>query len=236
MILAASKACSEKAPPIDPSFSTSRSMGNTHARGEGRALAEERMRAEIAVKLHMAVGGKQGHRQALEQAFHASDADGDGSVDFAEFCSTAAAIGLGVSEPQLRSAFDKFDRNGDKSIEFEEVINFMCPKVYSGTDATREAHVEYLSRLAAERKPLEVEEDSEDGVHSAVYKVAESIFSREINVRKAFLKWDRDGSGQLDVAEFTDALNSLGFSLDLADAQRIFQRFDVDGDGKIACA
>jgi Ca2+-binding EF-hand superfamily protein len=81
------------------------------------------MRAEIAVKLHVAVGGKQGHRAALEQAFHASDADGDGSVDFAEFCSTAAAIGLGVSEPQLQAAFNKFDRDGSNAIEFQEVIN-----------------------------------------------------------------------------------------------------------------
>jgi hypothetical protein len=55
--------------------------GSTH-KGVGKALAEERVRAEIAVKLHMATGGKGSHREILESAFKASDADGDGTIDF----------------------------------------------------------------------------------------------------------------------------------------------------------
>ena len=43
-------------------------MGQAHGvhKGTGRALAEERMRAEVAVKLHMAVGDKSSYRAALE--------------------------------------------------------------------------------------------------------------------------------------------------------------------------
>ena len=43
-------------------------MGANHSTGEGRALAEERMRAEISVKLHLAVGGKMGHLPSLAAA------------------------------------------------------------------------------------------------------------------------------------------------------------------------
>ena len=88
-------------------------QGGSAHRGVGKALAEERMRAELAVKLHMAIGAsdKATHRAVLEDAFKASDADGDGTIDFEEFCSTAAAIGIGVSEAELRSlSFDPTDR------------------------------------------------------------------------------------------------------------------------------
>ena len=66
---------------------------------------------------------------------------------------------------------------------------------------------------------------------SALY----TFFDKELNIRKAFQTWDGDGTGDLDVSEFTAALNSLGFSLDLLDAQAIFKFFDIDGDGRIKC-
>ena len=39
--------------------------------------------------------------------------------------STIAAIGLGVSETELRTAFDRFDINRDKTVEFEEGALFV---------------------------------------------------------------------------------------------------------------
>ncbi len=210
-------------------------QGGSANRGVGKALAEERVRAEIAVKLHMAIGDRESHRAVLEAAFNASDADGDGTIDFSEFCSTAAAIGVGVSEEELHFAFKKFDRNGDGSIEFKEVVDFMCPVIKSHAEAQRAAHVEHLMRMAEQREALEVEEETDAGVNQAVRRVAEVVFNKEINIRSAFKTWDRDGSGKLDVSEFVSAMNSLGFSMDLADARHVFKAFDVDGDGKLAC-
>ena len=182
-------------------------------------LVEERMRAEISVKLHLATGGKVGHRQCLEDAFRASDHDGDGSIDFSEFCATAAAIGLGVSESELKSAFSRFDVNGDSTIEFAEVVDFMCPRVKTARDAQREVHVQHLERMVGERAPLELNDATEEAVHQGVRRIAQTVHGKEINLRNAFRQWDKDGSGALDVNEFVAALNSLGFSLDLADAQ-----------------
>lgn len=96
-------------------------MGQANAKGTGRALQQERLRAEIAVKMHMAVGGKQGHREVLQEAFRRADADGDGTIDFNEFCAAGASIGLGVSETELRMAFARFDVNRDGTVEFQEV-------------------------------------------------------------------------------------------------------------------
>ena len=74
-------------------------QGGSVNRGVGKALAEERVRAEIAVKLHLAIGDRQNHRAVLEAAFRASDADGSGEIDFNEFC----ACMLKAKEQQYKS-------------------------------------------------------------------------------------------------------------------------------------
>ena len=89
--------------------------------------------------------------------------------------------------------------------------------------------------MVENREALELESESGDAVNQAVRRVAEVVFDKEINIRSAFKTWDSDGSGKLDVSEFVSAMNSLGFSMDLADARHVFKAFDVDGDGKLAC-
>ena len=95
-------------------------MGQGASRGTGSALASEALRAEISVKLSLATGQSTIQRQLLEEAFRASDADGDGNVDYDEFCATASAIGLGVNHRELRYAFSRFDRNGDQALSYSE--------------------------------------------------------------------------------------------------------------------
>ena len=55
-------------------------MGVAPSTGAGRALAQERLRAEIGVKLHMAIGERGNHRDVLEKAFKEADVDGDGKI------------------------------------------------------------------------------------------------------------------------------------------------------------
>ena len=170
-------------------------MGQGNSKGVGRALAQERLRAEIGVKLHVAIGDRGNMRVVLEEAFSKADGDGDGTIDFKEFCAAAAAIGLGVSESELRVAFDRFDVNRDKSIEFSELIDFMCPRVMTHRDRTAEVQVQHYERLAEGRTELTVEEEH---VAGAVKRVAQTIFDRELNIRRAFQTWDGNGSGDLD--------------------------------------
>ena len=107
----------------------------------------------------------------------------------------------------------------------------MCPTVKTHRDAQQAAHVEMLARMAEDREALEVQEETDSGINAAVRRVATVVYDKEINIRSAFRTWDRDGSGSLDVSEFVSAMNSLGFSMDLADARHVFKAFDVDGDG-----
>lgn len=80
-------------------------MGAGSSRGAGKGLSKERLRAEICVKLHLAIGGdataRSGHRVTLEQAFASADTDGDGTVDFREVRLAALASRLPPLGPRL---------------------------------------------------------------------------------------------------------------------------------------
>ena len=126
----------------------------------------------------------------LEKAFADADSDKDGTITFDEFCKAASSIGLGVSETELRIAFDRFDINRDKTIETDEFLNLMCPRVITHADRQAAVAVEHLERIATKRTALGVEDDN---VKGAVRKVAQVVFDRELNVRRAFQTWTRMG-------------------------------------------
>lgn len=101
--------------------------------------------------------------------------------------------------------------------------------------AQREVQVGAFERIASSApaaKQLRVTSDG-SAVPTAVRQVAGEVYKQQINLRHAFKKWDADGSGGLDVNEFTSALNSLGFSIDLESARALFGAFDIDGNGRI---
>ena len=64
------------------------------------------------------------------------------------------------------------------------------------------------------------------GLKEALYKAKEKVST-------LFLKWDRDGSGEIDAKEFRVAVASLGLSLSPSDSELLFNMFDTDGGGTI---
>lgn len=214
--------------------------------GDLHSRADERLRALICVKLHQAakdskIQGKRRHRLVLKDAFAAADADGDGRLLFDEFASTAAALGLGVSERDLRAAFMRFDTSENGSISASEFIAFLCPEPSEQDLLTRRNHCkrevaeqqfERLVVAAGPAVPLSVGRGSP--VDEALRRIAQGIFSQEINLRQAFHRFDVDGSGGLSASEFTALLNEVGFSVDLNTAEALFHTFDINADEEIA--
>ena len=100
-------------------------------KGAGRKVHnDEKLRAAIAVKLHLKLGSepdRSSYREALHSAFVSADVNGDGVIDYEEFCNAASSLGLGVSERDLQTTFARFDYNRDGTIEFKEVIDLLCP-------------------------------------------------------------------------------------------------------------
>lgn len=108
-------------------------------------VSDERLRADVAVQLHVArvakkkqVKGQQGsiganaaksNRAQLQLLFDRTDANRDGVVDFGDFARAAADLGIKATETQLRVAFSRFDGDKDGAIQCKEFVNFMCPLV-----------------------------------------------------------------------------------------------------------
>jgi hypothetical protein len=55
----------------------------------------------------------------------------------------------------------------------------------------------------------------------------------EGEIRPAFLKYDNDGNGSIDVQELGNCLKDLGYELDENDIQAAFKSLDANGDGTI---
>ena len=55
-----------------------------------------------------------------------------------------------------------------------------------------------------------------------------------VSVGSIFRDMDKDGSGELDVAECKAALNELGLAADTEGAAAVLQRYDADGNGKLS--
>lgn len=60
------------------------------------------------------------------------------------------------------------------------------------------------------------------------------VEKHDIRVIEIFFLVDTDGSGELDVMEFEDALQRMGIELPTKDVLLAFQELDADGSGEIA--
>ncbi|EOD36304.1 hypothetical protein EMIHUDRAFT_70822, partial [Emiliania huxleyi CCMP1516] len=57
--------------------------------------------------------------------------------------------------------------------------------------------------------------------------------SSDAAVRSAFAKFDKNGSGALDVRELRSALGQLGLEAGRTEAQAILSKYDADGGGSL---
>ena len=199
--------------------------------------ADAKLRAAVAVKLHVAdatgaIGSDATNRARIEGAFRQADGDGDGRMGYDEFAAAAHSIGLGVADADLRRTFARFDTDGDHSISLEEVVAFLFPASARKEDIVAQ---QQLARMAAAATGTDSLSEATSDVYSAVKKIAGRVFEKEIILRKAFKKWDRDNNGHLDRNELTQVLNELGFSVNGNEVDILYNAFDLDGDGRISC-
>merc|ERR1712216_450674 len=79
----------------------------------------------------------------LREMFANVDVNGDGQIDFEEFCAIMGAPIHKDSKDELKSAFDIFDVDGDGHIEHAEMTKIMQNLDESLTDANIEAMIKY---------------------------------------------------------------------------------------------
>ncbi len=82
---------------------------------------------------------------------------------------------------------------------------------------------------------VQVEEDEDEEDEDDDFD-AEDAFSPLAEARRAFSRFDADGSGYMDKAEVARALRLIGIVLTAAQLQEVMETFDADGSGQLSFA
>jgi Ca2+-binding EF-hand superfamily protein len=61
-----------------------------------------------------------------------------------------------------------------------------------------------------------------------------SIFEKELNMRKAFSRYDKNSDGTIDRDEFAEVMNSCMSPGNAAAMDEVFGLFDSDGNGRLS--
>lgn len=182
---------------------------------------------------------------SLLRAFRKFDTKGnDNAIDFGEFKRCVEMFGLsGVPEEAIRKLFNKFDQDGAGKIDFKEFVSGVM-KSHASQNSIRTKgdgmmHME-RAREVSEKRRRAAEKRHWQTLHVNVEKVLlEKIEQRTKGgpgqLRRAFRKFDL-GSSKTEISfpEFKSALLFFGMhELPEEDTRKLFDKYDVSGDGTI---
>eukprot|EP01052_Picozoa_sp_SAG31_P031227 SAG31_NODE_3287_length_4459_cov_117.198394_2_plen_633_part_00 len=142
----------------------------------------------------------------LRRAWLRADADGSGSLDLTEFTAVLAAVS---SSADAATIFEAIDSDGNGTVEYGEFKKWFTEQ---GEDLQQALAVKAKSRTEDASQNVQIESEENR------------------RVRRAWLRADADGSGSLDLTEFTAVLAAVSSS---ADAATIFEAIDSDGNGTV---
>eukprot|EP00435_Cladocopium_sp_Y103_P056183 s11_g18.t2 len=204
------------------------------------STADEKLRAEVAVKLHAAKCSRRDARSnkiVLEDVFNAVGPDSAGTVSFQQFKRASERLGMRVAEKQLKAAFSPFEVSHSGRFDCAEFIQFVCDDARpepTRSESSSKPRPSGPSGMASRPKDM-LTDASEMGVRRSAARIADAIFDKEVDLREAFRSWDKKNLGGLDATEFQGALASLGFEATPETAAAVFTAFDLKGDGRVSC-
>ena len=140
--------------------------------------------------------------------FKKLDANDDGKLDSNELARGLAKLDMKLSQSDVKRLMARYDDDGDGYMDYAEFVDFM------------EGHHKKYERI----KPF-------------VDKLRQMIKRKSHKrggMRDAFEHFDRAGTGFIGKDDFARGLDRLGFDLSKAEARRLQECFDLDGDGRIS--
>lgn len=191
----------------------------------------------------------------LGDAFDKFDHSRDGSLQYKEFCDAWAELGLKGSSEETRAAFDEVDANKSGLVDKREFIDAVksnrLPELNMnivfdalGIELTSLAD-KFNSFSATQRRRRAQRKDMEATLADRLAEMvtvlcqitgkkrdAEGV---EINreMRETFERFDRNGSGELNLEEYQKAWKFLGRPGTAEDMEAAFSGVDIDNSGFI---
>ncbi|XP_012940785.1 neo-calmodulin-like [Aplysia californica] len=127
---------------------------------------------------------------------------------------------------ELRDAFSLFDKDGNGTICVDELGSVMRALGQNPT----EKELENIMKNADVSKSGNL---TYDEYVSVINSHCLSAVDIEVQLRQAFLVFDRDKSGYLDLDQLKDVLLTLGEPLTPEEVQLVFKKIDQNNDGKV---
>ena len=156
---------------------------------------------------------------AADRLFKELDADGSGKISRSELELCMREIyGKPLEADVLDKMIADFDVDGDGEIDLLE-FRIMMRACEKEAEASKEAMTKLKERAHAA---------------DLVEKLRRVLLKKGLfRVFETFRKIDVDGSGEIEVDEFSDAMRLLGLRLSDEDVDLLFRQIDADGSGTI---
>ena len=167
-------------------------------------------------------------------------------------------LNIGLDDQEVDQLISIVDSDRDGCISLKEFIRALTKSDAQGSDLMTDARNRTMKLLAAKVLPPpreEIEEIQRDAIElkelgGLTDKVShkpspDELVEQTLNnlrirhrarggLRKAFSVYDKDHSGSIDKSEFYGALKGLGINLKPQEFELFFQKFDKNGDGRVA--
>ena len=153
------------------------------------------------------------------------DTDGDASVSRREFHLALPTLGVQIDKATIDALYDSMDINGDGQVSLTHVAKAMRDALVPGSKlAKRQFDGSHTSKL------VRFGDTSHRPLHEQLH---DELVRNAVRVLDFFRDMDSDGNGEVDRAEFAQALPLLGLHAPPEAVAACFDLFDKDGAGTI---
>ena len=153
------------------------------------------------------------------------DTDGDASVSRREFHLALPTLGVQIDKATIDALYDSMDFNGDGQVSLTHLAKAMRDALVPGNKlAKRQFDGSHTSKL------VRFGDTSNRPLHEQLH---DELVRNAVRVLDFFRDMDSDGNGEVDRAEFAQALPLLGLHAPPEAVAACFDLFDKDGAGKI---
>lgn len=179
------------------------------------------IRDTIFEKIRQRTHGADDEGKTCKRIFKHFDLNGNGTIEFSEFCKGLETLGCTFTGIELQSLFDSLDTNNSGKVDYEEMSAMIAirgsgnnPNVNPVFGLNRDPPKQILDKILSS-----LQQQGEHGVRV---------------LSQLFIKMDKNGNGVLDRHEIQWVLRQLGMKLNVAEFERIFKYFDKNGDGVVS--
>ena len=170
------------------------------------------------------------HGETAAAVFARLDTDGGGSLDAEEFHAALNTLGISISAASAKEVMDELDMDGGGDLELTELT--------AKLDEYRRQRRSFAANVLG--GVLEYTQRTKTSVTrgkivilSRFVALSFSLANPESITIAVFARVDADGSGDLDVEEFQDAMASMGQKLTELEVDEVMSELDIDGSGTI---